>query len=187
MLVRRVEPGQQLVADDQEARFISAALERLLGRLLSVCVEVVGAQFGANGLDVCILARLVVLLALGEDTRDHPLGLRRSIRIGHAVLRQISGDHPSQSQPVEHDRLAVDGDDLRFEAIRAAGLFEVLPDVARDQSDALRVLGDQSEADPLLLQLLALLVGQIDEPAVEQDVDLGLVDRPFGLPALGAE
>ena len=59
----------------------------------------------------------------------------------------------------------------------------MLPDVAGDQPDALGVLGDKSETDALLLQLLALLVGQIDEPAVEQDVDLGLVDRPLGLPA----
>ncbi len=45
-LDRRVEAGQQLVADDQEAGRLAEGLERLLGFLLRAVVEVVGLKLG---------------------------------------------------------------------------------------------------------------------------------------------
>ncbi len=93
MLIRRVEAGQQFVADDQKAGFIAAALERFFGGLLPLIVEEMRLQFDAQGGDVGIFARLVILLALGEDAGDHPLGFRASFSFAHPILHQIGGDH----------------------------------------------------------------------------------------------
>jgi hypothetical protein len=107
------------------------------------------------------------------------------VRLLHPCrLGQIGGNHLGQRGAIEHHRLAIHGHHLRLIAVRLADRLEVFPYVERDQADAFGVLGDGRQRQALALQFLALVVGQIDKPAVEQDVDLGLIDRPVGFPAL---
>ena len=134
----RVEAGQQLVADDQEARALAPSFERLLAAVSAFRVEIVGSS-GPRGSPRRAHPRSASRPpGWRVDAGRHGSCLCPGRLLRDALRDQVVGDHPVERPLVENDRLTVDGDDLGLEPVRPGIRLEVGPDVIGDQLDALR-------------------------------------------------
>jgi hypothetical protein len=83
-LYRRIEAGQQFVADNQEARLSAEFLEPLLG--ISRIIEIVCLKLSTHGGNILVLGGFVVLLRLRIDAGDHGVSFLPGRIFVHAAL-----------------------------------------------------------------------------------------------------
>ena len=179
--VRRVEPSQQLVADDEDAQRVGAVEEAGHHALLALAILGQPDQIGTDASHPRIFARLGVLLAAGVHARTAAFGLGLGVLGSNALGDQGLRDDAIQGPLVQDHGLTVDGDQLRLEAVRLAVRLEMRPGVQGNQLDATWMFGQFCDGDATLLDGVDGRWRLIGEPLVELDVQLGWIDLPLGL------
>ena len=154
LLDRRVEAGEQHVADDQDAQRILRILELLDRLVLLVLAEVPAREL-----------RLVVV------ARRHDQGRLRAVQ---PVQRLLVGDRG----------VAARRDHLRLEAARVDELRVVVDEVQADRLDAARRAGNRLLGGEALLDGGPLVFGAVGKDVVEDLVNRLPDDLQLRQPAL---